>query len=204
MKYINIPLFIIIFTFSDTLFGQNKVIAEAFEKSYVFSSKEAYKDAISTMQKVYSPSSYEINLRLGWLSYMGMEGLESIKYYRKAIGIMPASTEPRWALINVYVALENWVEVEKLYLSILKLDPKNELAHYKLGLIYYYRADYLSAKKYFDVSLNLSPFSYDNMLMSAWTNYFLGNKNDAFVLFNKVLLYSPNDSSALQGLELIK
>lgn len=204
MYYIKIIIIITTITFSGTLFGQNKVIAEAFEKSYTFSSKESYRDAINTIKKVYTPSSYEMNLRLGWLSYMGMEGLESIKYYRKAISIMPAATEPRWGLVNVYVALENWVEVEKLYLSILKLDPKNELAHYKLGLIYYYRADYFKAKKYFDVSLNLSPFGYDNMLMSAWTNYYLGNKNDAFVLFNKVLLYSSNDPSALQGLELIK
>jgi hypothetical protein len=40
--------------------------------------------------------------------------------------------------------------------------------------------------------------------MSAWTNYFLGNKNEAKALFNKVLLYSPNDKSALEGLGLIK
>ena len=42
------------------------------------------------------------------------------------------------------------------------------------------------------------------MLMSAWTNYFLGNKNEAVTLFNKTLLYSPNDKSALEGLSLIK
>jgi tetratricopeptide (TPR) repeat protein len=81
---------------------------------------------------------------------------------------------------------------------------KNATASYNLGLIYYYRKDYVNAKKYFDVSLNLSPFGYNNMLMSAWTNYFLGNKNEATVLFNKVLLYSPNDKSALEGLSLIK
>ena len=64
--------------------------------------------------------------------------------------------------------------------------------------------DYISAKKYFDVSLNLFPFNYNNLLMSAWTNYFLGNKNEASVLFNKTLLCSPNDKSDLEGLSLIK
>ena len=204
MNTIKTSIIIAVFSFSYPVFGQNKVIAKAFETSYVFSAKDDYTNAISTLKKVYVANSYEMNLRLGWLSFMNSQSEQSISYYRKAIVVMPAATEPRWALINVYTVLENWVEVEKLYLSILKLDPKNELVHYKLGLIYYYRADYLTAKKYFDVSLNMSPFGYDNMLMSAWTSYFLGNKNDASVLFNKVLLYLPNDSSALQGLDLIK
>ena len=93
---------------------------------------------------------------------------------------------------------------ERETISILKLDPKNATANYNLGLIYYYRKNYVEAKKYFDVSLNQTPFGYDYLLMSAWTNYFLGNKSQASVLFNKTLLYSPNDSSALEGLSLIK
>jgi hypothetical protein len=40
--------------------------------------------------------------------------------------------------------------------------------------------------------------------MSAWTNYYLGNKNEASILFNKTLMYNPNDKSALEGLSLIK
>jgi len=117
---------------------------------------------------------------------------------------MPAATEPLWAMINPLTALENWNEIGKTYLIILKLDPQNVTANYNLGLIFYYRKDYVSAKKYFDVALNQYPFGYNNMLMSAWTNYFLGNKNDALTLFNKTLLYSPNDKSALEGLSLIK
>ena len=100
--------------------------------------------------------------------------------------------------------MENYNEIEKTYLAILKIESKNSLANYYLGLIYYYRKDYLNAKKYFDVSLNLYPFGYNNMLMSAWTNYYLGNKNEASILFNKTLLYSPHDKSALEGLSLIK
>lgn len=117
---------------------------------------------------------------------------------------MPAATEPKWAIINPFTKLESWNDIEKMYLAILKLDSKNSTANYNLGLIYYYRKDYFSAKKYFDVTLNLAPFGYSNMLMSAWANYFLGNKTQASVLFNKTLLYSPNDKSALEGLSLIK
>ena len=187
-----------------TLNSQNKTLASAFSQSYEYEAIAKYDAAISSINAVYSATSYEINLRLGWLNYLAGKHKESISFYQKAITLMPAATEPKWAIINPFTKLESWNDIEKTYLAILKLDPKNSTANYNLGLIYYYRKDYFSAKKYFDVSLNLSPFGYNNMLMSAWTNYFLGNKSQASVLFNKTLLYSPNDSSALEGLSLIK
>ena len=187
-----------------TLNSQNKTLASAFSQSYDYEAIAKYDAAISSINAVYSATSYEINLRLGWLNYLAGKHKESISFYQKAITLMPAATEPKWAIINPFTKLESWNDIEKTYLAILKLDSKNSTANYNLGLIYYYRKDYFSAKKHFDVSLNLSPFGYNNMLMSAWTNYFLGNKSQASVLFNKTLLYSPNDSSALEGLSLIK
>jgi tetratricopeptide (TPR) repeat protein len=184
--------------------AQTKELSAAFNKSYDYEAVYKYDAAIAELNAVYTDKSYELNLRLGWLNYAAGKHKEAIKFYQKASELMPASTEAKWAMINPLTSLESWVEIEKVYLSILKIDAKNATASYNLGLIYYYRKDYVNAKKYFDVSLNLSPFGYNNMLMSAWTNYFLGNKNEATVLFNKVLLYSPNDKSALEGLSLIK
>jgi len=40
--------------------------------------------------------------------------------------------------------------------------------------------------------------------MFAWTNLKLGKTREAQVLFNKVLMLSPDDKSALEGLSLIK
>jgi tetratricopeptide (TPR) repeat protein len=184
--------------------AQNKTVLAAFSSSYEYEAVAKYDAAIASLNTVYSATSYEINMRMGWLNYLAAKQKEAVSFYQKAIVLMPAATEPKWAIINAYTIQENWVEIEKTYLAILKLDAKNATANYNLGLIYYYRKDYVSAKKYFDVALNLYPFGYNNMLMSAWTNYFLGNKNDASVLFNKTLLYSPNDASALEGLSLIK
>lgn len=184
--------------------AQSKELTAAFNQSYEFEAALKYDAAIKAVNAVYSATSYETNLRLGWLNYAAGKNREALPYYQKAAEIMPASTEPLWAIINPMSKLNDWVDIEKVYLNILKLDPKNASACYNLGLIYYYRKDYVSAKKYFDVSLNLSPFNYSNMLMSGWVNYFLGNKKEATALFNKTLLYSPNDKSALEGLSLIK
>jgi tetratricopeptide (TPR) repeat protein len=181
-----------------------KALTTAFSQSYDYEAIQKYDAAVAVLNTVYTPTSYEMNLRIGWLLYEAGKHKESIGYYQKAINLMPAATEPKWAIINPLTKLENWNEIEKNYLAILKLDSKNATANYNLGLIYYYRKDYFSAKKHFDVALNLSPFGYNYLLMSAWTNYFLGNKNEALTLFNKTLLYSPNDKSALEGLGLIK
>jgi len=182
----------------------NKPLTAVFKQSYEYEATKNYEAAVNVITSLYSETSYEINLRLGWLYYLSGKQKESISYYQKAISIMPAATEPLWGVLNCFVKSENWNEVEKTYHSILKIDSKNTKANYNLGLIYYYRKDYKEAKKYFDVDLNLAPFGYNNLLMSAWTNYYLGNKNEASILFNKVLLYSPNDKSAFEGLSLIK
>ena len=204
MNFLKKYLAVIITVTSLTVNSQNKALAAAFSQSYDYEAIAKYDAAILSINTVYSATSYEINLRLGWLNYLAGKYKESVSFYQKAITLMPAATEPKWAIINPFTKLESWNDIEKTYLSILKLDPKNNTANYNLGLIYYYRKDYFSAKKHFDVSLNLSPFGYNNMLMSAWTNYFLGNKSQASVLFNKTLMYSPNDKSALEGLSLIK
>ncbi|MEO8762201.1 MAG: hypothetical protein ABI388_11745 [Bacteroidia bacterium] len=204
MKSIKSTFAIFAIVISFNAFAQNKALADAFSKSYDYEAIAKYEAAMNELTPVYNASSYETNLRMGWLNYLAGKHKESISYYQKAIALMPAATEPKWAIINPLTKLENYTEIEKVYLSILKIDVKNATANYNVGLIYYYRKDYFSAKKYFDVSLNLTPFGYNNMLMSGWANYFLGNKNEASVLFNKVLLYSPNDKSALEGLGLIK
>lgn len=207
-SFITISKIIIVCVVTLTSFGSmaqsNKPLLSAFKLSYEYEGSKNYEAAINSLTPVYSETSYELNLRLGWLYYLSGKHKESVTYYQKATGLMPVATEALWGMINPYVKLEDWNAVEKIYGSILKLDPKNSKANYNLGLIYFYRKDYINAKKQFDVCLNLSPFGYHDLLMSAWTNYYLGNKNEASVLFNKTLLYSPNDKSALEGLSLIK
>jgi len=197
-------LFATVLMLSSFVFSQGKSIPAAFEDSYTKENAGKYEEAIKEIKDVYNEGSYPINLRLAWLYYEAKNYTTSISYYKKAMNLMPAATEPIWGIINVQVAQEKWTDVEKSYLSILKLDPKNASANYQLGLIYYYRKNYTLAKKFFDVSLNLYPFDYNSLLMSAWTNYFLGKTSEAKVLFNRVLLHYKNDSSAMEGLSLIK
>ena len=61
------------------------------------------------------------------------------------------------------------------------------------------------AEQYFSEKvIDMYPSEYHSSLIFAWTNYQPGKTREAEVLFNKVLLISPDDASALEGPGLLK
>jgi len=181
-----------------------KAIQDAFSESYQYEYKADYSKAIDVMKKVYDEKSYEINLRLGWLTYLSGLFTESTAFYQKAIKLMPLSIEAKLGYVNPAAALGNWEQIKTQYTEILKIDSKNYTANYRMGLIAYGKKNYTLAAKYFEILANLYPFDYDAIIMYAWSNYFLQKHREAKVLFNKALYIRPNDSSALEGLSYIK
>ena len=184
--------------------AQENTQQAAFEKSYALEKNTNYKDAAQTLLQVYNEKSYELNLRLGYLKYMAGSYNDAIIFYKKAIQIMPYAIEPRLGYVYPAAALNKWDEVVLQYQAILKIDPKNSSVNYKLGVIYYNRKKYAPAYSLFEKVVNLYPFDYDGLLMYAWTSYRMDKLTQAKLLFKKVLLISPNDKSALDGLALIK
>ncbi len=203
-KY-GVLLLFALFCLSTKVIAQNdKVFIDAFAASYIHEYAGDYPKAIDVLKQVNNDKSYEVNLRLGWLTYMSGLFTESISFYRKAVAIMPYSIEAKLGYVYPAAALGNWEQVISQYNEILRIDPKNSIANYRLGLIYYGREDYSTAFKYFEQVVNLYPFDYNASLYYAWTNLRLGKKREARVLFGKVLMIQPNDASALEGLSLIK
>ena len=181
-----------------------KALQEAFISSYTYENNKDYHKAADALKKVYDNDSYEINVRLGWLYYYAGNYPESIVYYAKAIKLKPYSIEARFGFALPASAMGNWNLVLEKYSEILKIDPNNYTANYRTGLIYYNRKDYATAYKYFEKVANMYPFDYDATHMYAWANYRMGKLREAKVLFNKTLLIKPGDSSALEGLGLIR
>ncbi len=193
----------LIMAFSIQITAQSAVI-NAFKQSYTYEKNGDFKNAVEELKKVYDESSYEINLRLGWLNYQAGGFTESIAHYQKALNFMPYSEEAKFGLILPKAAMGKWDEVIVLYQKILANSPNNTVACYRLGLIYYGKKQYDQAFKNFEKVVNLYPFGYDGLIMFAWTNLQMGKLREAKVLFNKVLLYLPGDTSATEGLKLIK
>jgi tetratricopeptide (TPR) repeat protein len=181
-----------------------EVLQSAFSKSYSFEKNGDFTAAMDALKKVYNESSYELNLRLGWLNYNAGLFDESVIFYTNSQKLKPYSEEARFGLILPMAALGKWNNVIKMYEDILEVSPNNSVALYRLGLVYYGRKNYSKANILFNKVVDLYPFGYDGLLMLGWTSYFLGNNNQAKVLFNKVNLYNPGDESANEGLKLIK
>jgi tetratricopeptide (TPR) repeat protein len=181
-----------------------KMIEDAFESSYTLQDKANYNGAIGIIKTVYDENSYEVNVRLGWLNYLGGFFTESAAYYQKAIKLKPYSIEAKLGFVYPAAAIGNWDQVIAQYNDILKIDPQNSVVNYRMGSIYYGKLDYATAEKYLEKVVNLYPFDYDSNILFAWTNLKLGKTREAQVLFHKVLMMRPNDKSAMEGLSYIK
>ncbi|TFH39323.1 MAG: tetratricopeptide repeat protein [Bacteroidia bacterium] len=177
---------------------------DAFQRSYVQEATGDYIKAIASLKAVYEEDSYETNLRLGWLTYLSGNFTEAKAYYNRSINLMPFSIEARYGLIYPAAAMGNWSEVMVQYEKILETCPNNSYAMHRLGLIYYGREEYDRALKLFEKVVNLYPFDYDGLSMLAWTNFKLNNLREAKILFQKALLNTPNGTSAIEGLDLLK
>lgn len=179
-------------------------LESAFKKSYEYETNGDYQKAITELKNVYLQDSYELNLRLGWLLYSSGSFTESSAYYQKAMNLKPFSVEAKLGYVLPVSSVGNWAAVKAEYVKILEIDPMNSLVNYRLGLMAYNSKDYATALKYFEKVVNMYPFDYDSVLMFAWANLQLGKMREAKVLFQKVLLMKPGDSSANEGLKLVK
>ncbi|MDQ1770118.1 tetratricopeptide repeat protein [Labilibaculum euxinus] len=195
-------LFVILLFNSAT--GQDfKTTGMAFEESYKYEKEGDFSHAIDQLKAVYDENSYEINLRLGWLNYQAGVFNESISHYQRAVNLKPYAEEAKFGLVLPKAAIGKWDEVVNIYKEILNISPNQTVANYRLGLIFYGREDYEKALQHFKKVVDLYPFSYDALIMLAWTNYRMGKSREALILFQKSLWYFPSDPSALEGLKLL-
>ena len=90
-------IFVLLFSFcafSGSVIAQDR-IASAFSRSIELEYKGEYTKAITPLKEVYDEKSYELNLRLGWLTYEAAQYVESAGYYHKAMVLMPYSIEAK-------------------------------------------------------------------------------------------------------------
>ena len=178
-------------------------IQEAFSESYQAELTGNYTTSISSLKTVYTADSYPVNVRLGWLYLLSKQYTESVSYYDKAIKLKPYAIEAKFGMIKALNALESWDKVKEQYEAILKIDDQNTTALYWLGVLLYNRKDFDNAAKNFEKIVNLYPMDYGSVIMLAWTKLYQGKKADAKVLFNHALMLSPNDNSAISGLNQV-
>lgn len=200
-----VVVFLALFLLVPTSHAQDATrIRTDFADSYQYEYVMDYGLAIESCKKTYLEQSYEANLRLGWLYYLSKDFLVSQAYYKKAIALRPRSIEARFGYVYPTGDLGNWDEVAGVYHDILAIDAQNSTANYRLGLIHYNKGEFAKATKFLEIVEEMYPFSYNGVSLLAWTYLRLEKMQEAKVLFERALLISPGDTSATEGLGMIK
>jgi len=170
--------------------------AESIEKE----KQNDYAGAIKALEGSSDSLSYDVNLRLGWLS--GQAGFikQERRYYLRAAGIRPDAIEPRLGLATSGSTSEDITDLTGRNKKLLERDPDNKSTNTNLALIYYYNRQYEQALPYFQKVSELYPFDYDANLMLGSTYLKLGRNEEAGDCFKIVLMSSPQDVSAKEGL----
>lgn len=175
----------------------------AYSRSIELEKAQNYLGAIKAISDLNDSVSYENNLRLGWLYFKAGLKKKSMRFYELAINLQPKAIEPRIGYGFPAYQLEDYDDLIMQDKKILEIDPNNKATNANLGLIYYYGKDYKNALPYFQKVVELYPFDYDNNLTLGWCYLALDKKAEAEKHFNTVLLYSPQDVSAKDGLNQI-
>lgn len=176
----------------------------AYARSYQHEQYQAYAKAIDALMPYYTTGDYVVNLRLGWLTYLNGDHARALNYYQQAIKLAPNAIEARMGYVYPAAALENWEDVIAQYEAVLQLNPQHTVANYRLASIYYARKAYQKAEAYAQKVVALYPFDHDAVLLLAWIHVSLGKLQEARAGFMRALLFSPTDTSALEGLKLVK
>ncbi len=203
-RFILMVLLSLITIFSSNCKDKQTDKLSAFTKSLNYEKDRKYDLALSEMEKVKNDlaNDYFTNLRLGWLYYNNKNYQESIKYYNQAFALSNnKSVEALLGLTYPLDALSKTDEIITTYKKVLDIDNNNYTANLKLAIIYYYKANYQSAKLFLDKIYPLYSSDYYINLYYGWTLYKLNSKSKAKEFFVNALINNPNDASAKEGLE---
>ncbi|HEY3296440.1 MAG TPA: tetratricopeptide repeat protein [bacterium] len=185
---------------------KDSVVIPHYNASLAQEANGKYADALKEMEAIptNARSDYAVVLRFGWLEYMNAKYDLAEKYYRQAVAAAPKSVEALLGLTLPLAAVQDWTQVEATYHKVLALEPVNYTAHLRLGQMYMNRGDNNAAAAHFANALEHYPAAYEAVLSSGWNEFSLGNKDAARRLFERALMMSPGDTSALRGLSGLK
>lgn len=177
---------------------------EAFSASYTSEAKGDFRQAMSDLAGAKDGNLYAWNLRMGWLNYLAGSQDQSALFYNEAIKMKPQSVEARLGLAYPVAAQKQWDKLGGIYREVLKITPGNSNAMYLLGLLDYNLGNFAKAQTTLDELIKLYPFDYSGVVLQAWACLKQGKYDEARTGFNQALLIKPGDTSALEGLRLLK
>ncbi len=179
-------------------------VADLYRQSYRLEAQQKAGQAVDAMKKIRARSgaSYFVDARTAWLEYLAGRYADSERSYRRAIKDKPAAIEPRLGLTLPLLAAHKWRELELACRDVLKLDPKNAVARARLAHAYYSRGNYPDSATLYRRLVADYPANLDNRTGLGWALARMGRAREAKAIFAAVLVVSPDNPNARQGMAL--
>lgn len=179
---------------------QASTLADAMKASYEAEAKGDLKGAIKALAIAPAAGSYAAQLRLGWLAYVSKEWNESIDHYNQAVGLAPAAVEPLLGLMLPQQAAGRYNEAIHSALVVIRLDPNNYTAISRMAWLLYLKGDFKNAAAMYRRLVSLYPSDIEMLLGLGFSLKSSGERKESEQCFNTVLLLSPANTRALEGL----
>jgi tetratricopeptide (TPR) repeat protein len=184
-------------------FGQGASAGGALQDSYDAEKNQDYPGAIKPLEKLGAEGSanYIVQLRLGWLHYCAKNWSESIAYYGRASQLSPQSVEPLLGLMLPQMAAGKNDDALRTAQTIIREDPGNYTAISRMAWLLYSRKDYSAAVSAYRKLVTFYPTDTEMLLGLGWALRLSGHASEAAKQFQTVLLLSPGNTRALEGLK---
>jgi tetratricopeptide (TPR) repeat protein len=180
------------------------VLTGALQESYDAEKSKDYAKAIEPLEKLGTSgnSDYIVQYRLGWLNYCNKQYDESISHYKKAVQLAPNAVEPLLALMTVQMAAVKNDDALRTGQSVLTRDPNNYTATSRVAWLCYLQQDYRRAASLYRKLVTLYPTDTEMLLGLGYALKKAGDTKEGDACFQKVLLLSPDNARALEGLKV--
>jgi tetratricopeptide (TPR) repeat protein len=184
--------------------AQTSEVQDLYRESYVLEARAKPAEALEVMNKVQSKagSSYFAHVRTGWLAYLAGRNDVAEAQYRAAVAAKPKAVEPLLGLSLVLLGQSKWRDLELTCRDVLKLDPKNALARARLAHAHYAVGNYPDSATLYRQLVEEYPANLDHQTGLGWALARMGRVAEGKALFKEVLLVSPDNPNALQGIAM--
>ena len=180
----------------------DSTLSDALKTSYEAEANGDYQAAMKplTALSASTGASYIVQLRLGWLNSCAKEWQQSIVYYNKASKLVPFSVEPLLGLMLSQQYAGKIDDAIRTAQVILRQDPNNYTAISHSAWLLFSKRDFRQAAFMYRKLVTLYPSDTEMLLGLGFALKYAGDKKESVQYFNTVLLLSPNNARALEGL----
>jgi tetratricopeptide (TPR) repeat protein len=183
-----------------TAFGAD--VPDLYRASYLAEARGDYSGALAKLREIRKSAgpSYFASLRTGWLAYLGGELSTAEAQYREAVAAKPKATEAKIGLTLVLFVAKKWRPLEVACKQVLAADPGYPIVRARLAAAYYNLGNYPDAAAGYRRLVEEYPGELDYQTGLGWALMRLGKREEARKLFELVLLVSPDNPNAREGM----